>query len=311
MTDTRHLVSVVIPVYNGADTLEPLVDRLVEVFKEGSYECEIVMVNDGSQDDSWPIIQGLASNHPQVHGLNLMRNFGQHNALLAGIRQAKGEITVTMDDDLQNPPEEIPRLLMRLKEGYDVVYGVPEKEQHGILRDTASITTKLAMRWALGFKHASHTSPFRAFRTSLRQAFADFRSTHVSIDVLLTWGATSFTYVEVTHRQRASGSSGYTLRKLISHTLNMITSFSTVPLRVATVVGFMFMFFGMVIQAYLLIMYFVGTVPLQGFTFIASLIAIFSGVQLFSLGIIGEYIARIHLRALERPTYLIEESTDR
>ena len=173
MTETPELVSVVIPVYNDADTLEPLVDRLLKVFQDNAHECEILMVNDGSQDHSWQVIQQLASRHPQVHGLNLMRNFGQHNALLAGSRQAKGEIIVTMDDDLQNPPEEVPKLLDKLAEGHDVVYGIPNQAQHGIVRNIASVVTKMALRVLLGYDHASHTSSFRAFRTQLRNAFYD------------------------------------------------------------------------------------------------------------------------------------------
>ncbi len=163
MTEAPTLVSVIIPVYNGADTLEELIGRLLKVFKHEARECEILMVNDGSQDGSWQTIQALASSHPQVHGFNLMRNFGQHNALLAGIRQAKGEIIVTMDDDLQNPPEEVTKLLAKLAEGHDVVYGNPVQKQHGLVRDNASAFVKIALRAGFGFKHASHTSAFALF----------------------------------------------------------------------------------------------------------------------------------------------------
>jgi glycosyltransferase involved in cell wall biosynthesis len=137
-----------------------------------------------------------------------MRNFGQHNALLAGIRQAKGEIIVTMDDDLQNPPEEVPKLLAKLADGHDVVYGNPSQKQHGMVRDNASVFVKIALRAGLGFKHANHTSAFRAFRTQLRDAFTDFHAKHVSIDVLLTWATTDFSWVVVQHNQRLSGKSG-------------------------------------------------------------------------------------------------------
>jgi len=298
MTETPGLVSVVIPVYNGAETLEPLVDRLVKVFQDQANECEILMVNDGSQDRSWQIIQTLASRHSQVCGLDLMRNFGQHNALLAGIRQAKGEIVVTMDDDLQNPPEEVPKLLAKLAEGHDVVYGNPVQEQHGIVRDNASVFVKIALRAGFGFKHASHTSAFRAFRAQLRNAFSDFEAKHVSIDVLLTWATTDFAWVFVEHNERLSGKSGYSLHKLINHTINIVTSFS-----------FIFMAFGILILLYALLGYFIYDRGVPGFTFIASIIAIFSGVQLFSLGIIGEYIGRIHQRVLNQPCYVIADKT--
>ena len=310
MDKTPGLASVVVPVYNGADTLEDLVARLLRVFQKNPGECEILMVNDGSTDCSWQVIKRLAAEHPQVCGIDLIRNFGQHNALLAGIRQANGTIIITMDDDLQNPPEEVPCLLDRLNDGFDVVYGVPEGGRHGLFRDAASLLTKVALRWTLGFKHARHISAFRVFRAHLRDAFAEFRSTHVSIDVLLTWGTSAFSYVPVEHNDRERGNSGYNFRKLAGHAIDMVTSFSTVPLRVATMVGFIFMFFGIATLIYLLAIYFFGAISVAGFTFLASLIAIFSGVQLFSLGIIGEYIARIHMRALERPPYLIREVTN-
>jgi len=309
MTETPGLVSVIIPVYNSADTLEPLVDRLVNVFQDQASECEILMINDGSQDHSWQVIQTLASSHSQVRGLDLMRNFGQHNALLAGIRRATGEVIVTMDDDLQNPPEEVPKLLAKLAEGHAVVYGSPVQKQHGLIRDSASVFVKIALRAGLGFKHASHTSAFRAFRTQLRDAFSDFHAKHVSIDVLLTWATTDFSWVPVQHNERSSGASGYTLHKLLDHTINMLTSFSSLPLRIASFVGFVFMVFGILILIYALTVYLFagGTVP--GFTFLASIIAIFSGVQLFSLGVIGEYIGRIHQQALNQPCYVISDET--
>ena len=303
------LISVVIPVYNSADTLEPLVDRLLKVFRDRVETCEILMVNDGSKDHCWQVIQDLASKHLQVRGFNLMRNFGQHNALLAGIRHAKGEVIVTMDDDLQNPPEEIPKLLVELAEGHTVVYGTPNQEQHGKVRGNASTFVKIALRVGLGFKHASHTSSFRAFRTELRNAFTDFHAKHVSIDVLLTWATTDFSWVIVQHDQRWSGKSGYSLRKLFDHTMNMLTSFSALPLRIASFIGFFFMAFGVLVLIYALAVYLSGGGSVPGFTFLASIIAIFSGVQLFSLGIIGEYIGRIHQQALNQPCYIILEKT--
>jgi undecaprenyl-phosphate 4-deoxy-4-formamido-L-arabinose transferase len=237
-----------------------------------------------------------------------MRNFGQHNAILAGIRQARGDVIVTMDDDLQNPPDEIPKLLEKLNQGYDVVYGVPEQEQHGKFRDTASIFTKFALRVGLGFKHASKSSAFRVFRTRLRRAFTHYESRFVSIDVLLTWATSNFSWVTVRHEERTVGQSGYNLRKLISHTMNIVTSFSTIPLKLASITGFIFTGFGLLFLFYILFNYFVHGSSVPGFAFLGSMISIFSGVQLFSLGIIGEYIGRIHQRALNEPCYVILET---
>ncbi len=151
------------------------------------------MVEDGGSDQSWKIIKELAVTDPNVHGIHLSRNYGQHNAILCGIRVARYETIITMDDDLQNPPEEIPKLLEKLNEGYDVVYGRPQFEQHGIWRNIASIITKLTMQNAMGAETARNISAFRAFRTRLRNAFNNYQNPFVSIDVLLTWGTTSFT----------------------------------------------------------------------------------------------------------------------
>jgi undecaprenyl-phosphate 4-deoxy-4-formamido-L-arabinose transferase len=140
---------------------------------------EIILVNDCSRDRSWDVICELAANSSSVRGINLMRNYGQHNALLCGIRAAKYEVIVTMDDDLQHPPEEIPRLLSRLEEGFDVVYGAPEKEQNGLLRALASRITRLALRAAASSKVAKNVSAFRIFRTQLRESFDGYQSPFV------------------------------------------------------------------------------------------------------------------------------------
>jgi glycosyltransferase involved in cell wall biosynthesis len=230
-------VSVVIPVYNSAESLPILLERLNGLRAQIQCIEEVILVNDGSRDESWRVIQELHGLYPWVKGLNLMRNYGQHNALLSGIRAARGEVVVTIDDDLQNPPEEIPRLLAKLEEGYDVVYGTPEKEQHGLWRDLASRITKVALQTAMGAETARNVSAFRAFRTNIREAFANFRGSYVSIDVLLTWGGQRFTALPVQHQSRTIGVSNYTVRKLVVHALNMITGFSVVPLQVASIVG--------------------------------------------------------------------------
>jgi undecaprenyl-phosphate 4-deoxy-4-formamido-L-arabinose transferase len=236
-----------------------------------------------------------------------MRNYGQHNALLAGIREAKYSIIITMDDDLQNPPEEIPLLLAKLYEGYDVVYGTPAREQHGLLRVLASRVTKLVLQSVIGAETARKISSFRAFRAQVSEAFANYQSPFVSIDVLLTWGTTRFAAVPVRHDPRRIGKSNYTFRKLVTHALNMMTGFSVLPLQLASLMGFGFALFGLLMLVYVLGRYLIqgGSVP--GFPFLASAIAIFSGAQLLVLGIIGEYLARMHFRMMEKPTYVIRQ----
>lgn len=300
-------ISVVVPVYNSEQSLSVLVARLAPVLKEHAEQFELILVNDCSRDGSWQKIVTLAGEHDWIRGINLMRNCGQHSAILCGIRHAKYEMIVTLDDDLQNPPEEIPKLLTKLNEGFDVVYGTPTRQQHGLLRDLASSVTKLALRGAMGAQTARDISPFRAFRTRLRKAFENYQGSFVSIDVLLTWGTTRFAAIPVRHEPRTIGTSNYTVYKLITHAMNMICGFSTLPLQVASVMGFGFTLFGIGVLIYVLIRYILQGSTVPGFPFIASTLAIFGGAQLFALGVIGEYLGRMHFRMMERPAYTVSE----
>jgi undecaprenyl-phosphate 4-deoxy-4-formamido-L-arabinose transferase len=303
-------ISVVVPVFNSEGTLKTLIDRLDAVLKKMADDFEVILVNDGSQDHSWEIVRELVDKYDWVHGINLMRNYGQHNALLAGIRQANYEIVITLDDDLQNPPEEIPKLLAKLNKGFDVVFGKPNKEQHGLLRNLASQVTKLVLKRAMGADVARNVSAFRVFRTSLRDAFDDYRGPYVSIDVLLTWGTTRFAAIPVRHDPRQIGLSTYTLSKLITHAFNMMTGFSIVPLQIASLTGFLVTLFGLGVLAYVLGRYVLQGASVPGFSFLASIITIFSGAQLFTLGIIGEYLARMHFRMMNRPAYVVRDLID-
>ena len=308
---TNAAVSVVVPVYNSAGTLGELADRLRSTMSQLGREHELVFVNDGSSDSSWGRIVELAAAQESVRGLDLMRNSGQHNALLAGIRAARYDVVVTLDDDLQNPPEEIPKLLAKLEEGFDVVYGSADERQFGLWRNAGTALTKLALRWVIGDAVAGKVSAFRAFRADLRDAFADFDAPYVSIDVLLSWGTTSFSWVMVEHHPRAEGHSSYTFGRLATHALNVMTGFSTRPLRIASLIGLVFTLFGIAVLAVVLVTYVVegGSVP--GFPFLASVVAIFAGAQLLTLGIIGEYLARMHMRVMDRPPFTIRAETGR
>jgi glycosyltransferase involved in cell wall biosynthesis len=301
-------ISVVVPVYNSEQSLQGLVTRLGAVLPNCAEEYELVLVNDGSRDNSWQTISLLVQQYHWVKGLNLMRNYGQHNALLCGIRSARFPLIVTMDDDLQHRPEEIPALLAELAKGYDVVYGIPHTLRHSFLRNMASQVTKVILQGAMGAAIATKINSFRAFRAPLREAFANYRGSFVSIDVLLTWGSTRFSAVKVAHESRQFGETNYGIRKLIIHTLNMMTGFSTWPLQMASMLGFVIVLFGISAFIFVIGRYLIqgGVVP--GFAFLASTIIIFSGVQLFMLGVFGEYLARIHFRSMDKPTYVVRET---
>ena len=295
-------ISVIVPVYNSEQTLRSLVAEVRSALEGASFE--LILVNDGSRDNSWNVIRDLSSQYNWIRGFDLMRNYGQHNALLCGIRAAKYEVIVTMDDDLQHSPEEIPRLLEQLEQGFDVVYGAPKKEQRGFMRALASRITRLALGSAIGMDLAKNVSAFRVFRTQLREAFAGYQTPFVSIDVLLTWATTRFAAVPVAFQPRYSGSSTYTFTKLVRHALDMMTGFSTAPLQLASLIGFACTLLGLAVFLYVFIRYCLeGSVP--GFPCLASRIAIFSGAQLFALGVIGEYLARMHFRSMNRPAYVV------
>lgn len=299
------LLSLVVPVYNSEAGLPELVRRIHGALTEAKLAYELIMVDDGSRDGSAAAIAALAKQRPEIVGIELMRNYGQHNAVLCGVRAAKGEVIVTLDDDLQNPPEEIPLLLALLEEGADVVYGAPLEERHGLARDLASQWTKLVLQSVMGVAAARHVSAFRAFRAQLREAFADYHSPFVSIDVLLSWATSRFAVAKVRHDRRALGQSNYSLRKLVVHGLNMMTGFSVLPLQLASVLGFVFSALGGAVLVYVVGKALITGIPVPGFPFLASCLAVFSGVQLFALGIIGEYMARIHFRTVEKPQYAV------
>jgi len=301
-------ISIVIPVYNAEACLAQLVARLVKVLGPLGLPYEILMVNDGSGDNSWGEILRLASQHDAIRGINLMRNFGQHNALLCGIRAAKNEVIITIDDDLQHPPEEIPNFLNKLAEGYDVVYGIPKKMPHSWWRNLTSRAAKRLLSMVIDLKTVREIGSFRAFRTDLRRAFADYSHPGIIIDALLSWGTTRFTSILVDEVPRDQGNSNYNFPRLFSLVFLILTGYSTMPLRFASLLGFSTTLFGLLAFIYVLYISITqGSLP--GFPFLASTILLFSGTQLFALGIFGEYLARIFDRSMDRPPYIIDTET--
>ena len=171
----KHTLSVIIPVYNSESSLQELVERIFNVLSPDNYLFEIIMVNDGSDDGSWSVIKGLSEKHSFIKGIDLMRNYGQHNAMLAGIKHAQYELIITLDDDLQHPPEEIPKLLEKLNDGYDVVYGKPAIRGHRKWRNYSSTILRIILYIVLGTKTAKHQSAFRLFRSDLCRGFEKFK----------------------------------------------------------------------------------------------------------------------------------------
>lgn len=299
-------ISVVVPVYRGETLIEPLVERLAKTLPRFSRKYEVLLVNDGSPDKSWDAIQKLARKYKWVRGIRLMRNYGQHNATLCGVRAAQYETIVTMDQDLQHPPQEIPVLLAELERGFDVVYGSPKRLPQGFWRNLLTANIKRMLARVMGISSVKNISAFRAFRTELRDAFTNFQSPTLIIDVLLSWGTTRFTSVPV-EIEKPEERSNYGFTALVRAALLILTGYSTAPLRLASVIGFVMTLFGLGVFVYVMYIYFaLGSIP--GFPFLASIIALFSGAQLFALGIFGEYLARMFDRSMDRPAYVVNET---
>lgn len=299
-----------IPCYRSSGTLPQLLveldDALSELRQIGLVsEAEVLLVVDGSPDDTERVARSEAEHRPYVTVMTLRRNFGQHNALVAGIRNARYDFVVTMDDDRQHPPAEIAKLVTAIRDsGADLVYAVPEREEHGLLRSASSRWIKRGLALA-GVANAEIVGAFRIFRTDLRDGFAASNDPQVNLDVLLSWTTNRVAKVSTLMNLRESGASGYSFRKLVTHTLNMITGYGTVPLRLTTWLGFLCGLAGLSLLVWVILQYFLGQTEVPGFTTLAAVISLFSGVQLIALGMIGEYVGRQHFRSMRRPMYVV------
>jgi glycosyltransferase involved in cell wall biosynthesis len=298
-------VSVVIPVYRAAKTLDELTTRLVAVLRKLSADYEIIMVEDCGGDESWEVMKKLRAADRRVKIIRLMKNFGQHNALMCGFRFATGEYIVTLDDDLQNPPEEIPRLLEKIKEGYDLVYGEYISKKHSSFRNAGS--SMIQFFYQKIFSVSGKLTAFRIMRRDIVKSISAYDRNYVFIDGLLAWVTRNIGYVPVEHEERKLGSSGYGLKKLFTLSMNMVTNFSILPLQVASVLGFGFAFIGFLMAIYFFIKKVFFDIPVTGYTSLMTAITIFAGIQLVTLGLIGEYVGRIHLNINAKPQFLIRE----
>jgi undecaprenyl-phosphate 4-deoxy-4-formamido-L-arabinose transferase len=272
----------------------------------GGGDHQIVFVNDGSRDGSWGALKALADADPKVVAIDLLRNFGQHNALMCGFKMAAGDYIVTLDDDLQNPPEEIPVLFEAItSRGLDVVYGIPKNKRHSPFRNLGSAAVQLAYRKT--FKVATRLSSFRVMRKEIVGHILSYERSFTFIDGVTAWFTSRIGGIEVDHSKRPAGSSGYSLGKLFVLALNMVTNFSLVPLQVASLMGTLFSLAGFSAAVFFLAKKLLFDIPVTGYASLIVAITIFSGVQLLTIGLLGEYIGRIHINVSRRPQYAVRE----
>ncbi|NQU26388.1 MAG: glycosyltransferase family 2 protein [Candidatus Nealsonbacteria bacterium] len=299
----RVTVSVVIPVYQSEQTLLPLVTRLRDVFAEMGVGYEIVLVDDASADDSWKVMQRLRSEYSGVKIIQHMRNFGQHKAILCGLRHSTGEFVIGMDDDLQHPPEEIPKLLEALEgdEETDVVVGAYETKRHSWLRNLGSWAVNRITSRVFGIDPNLKMTSFYILRRSVVKEMANATCNNPRISQLLLLTTNRIKNVRVAHHARQNGLSGYSFSRLVTDALDNILSNSSLPLQLVSYLGFGCSLMSFVVSICYLCKYLFGTITVPGWTTIILLLLFFFGIVLFSLGVVGEYLIRI-LRQVQQPS---------
>jgi glycosyltransferase involved in cell wall biosynthesis len=298
-------VSVVIPVYRSEESLRPLVGRLLQVLEKTGLSHEVVLVEDGGGDGSWKVLRDLQANDPdRVVVIELMRNYGQHNALMCGFRCTRGEYVVTLDDDLQNPPEEVPKLLAAVRTGqFDLVYGTYPSKKHSLWRNAGSALVNAFYR--VVFKNAVTISSFRAIHRPLLESIFPYDLNFTFIDGLLAWNTQRIAQIEVEHHPRATGRSGYDPRKLIQLAFNLFTNFSLLPLQLVSWFGLALSGMGFFVVLYYFVQYLRAQIIVPGYASTIIAILVVGGTQLLALGIIGEYLGRLHLNVNRKPQYTI------
>lgn len=310
--DTPELeLSIVVPVYNSAATLPELVRRISRAVEPIAQAYEIVLVDDGSRDASWEVLQSLQARHADhVVTIQLMRNYGQHNALMCGLAAARGRFLVTMDDDLQNPPEEIHKLVARIQErGVDLVYGCPSDRSHAAWRNVgASIVWQF---YRTVFRNAVTPTSFRIMRRQLAQSVLFYDLNFTYLDGLFAWCTNRIGTVEVEHHAREQGHSGYSVGRLLALALNLYTNFSLIPLQIVSAIGVATATTGILMGVYYLFLYLTSNIVVPGFASTIIAILVLGGAQLLALGVIGEYLGRLHLNVNRKPQYVIRNMIGR
>lgn len=305
------LVSFVIPCYRSSQTIGRVVEEIDTAMKAlTEYSYEIVLVNDASPDDTFEVIRGLCAGRRDICGVNLARNFGQHAALMAGFRHVRGDLVVCLDDDGQTPAAEVGKLLAGLEEGYDVVYAKYAHKQHSIFRNFGSRINDRMTRIMLGKPKELYISSYFVMKKFVAEELVRYENPFPYVIGLVLRTTKKIANVEVTHREREVGTSGYTLGKLLGLWFNGFTAFSIKPLRVATVIGVASACGGFVYGIYTIVKKFVNPAVPVGFSAMMAALVFFFGFIIMMLGLIGEYIGRIYISMNNSPQYVIRECVD-
>lgn len=301
-------VSFVIPCYRSEQTITHVVDEIRRTLARLSeYDYEIILVNDCSPDNTFEVIRELCEKDSRITGINLAKNFGQHAALMAGFRHVQGDIVVCLDDDGQTPADEVGKLLCGIEKGSDVVYARYNHKKHSTFRNFGSHVNELMTRLMLGKPKELFVSSYFAAKRFIIDEIIRYENSYPYVIGLVLRSTKKITNVEVNHREREAGTSGYTLKKLLGLWFNGFTSFSVQPLRIATVMGGSFAVLGFIYAIYTIIKKFVNPAVPMGFSSLMSAILVIGGMVMIMLGLIGEYIGRIYITLNNSPQYVIRE----
>jgi polyisoprenyl-phosphate glycosyltransferase len=302
-------ISVVVPVYRSQRTLRELYRRLAAALVAIDPGFELILVEDCGDDESWRIVSEIASEDSRVRGIQLSRNFGQHAATICGFAHARGRWIATLDDDLEQPPEYLPALYEKAREGYDLVYGIYPSRTHSVWRNATSSVARWLFSKAIPSLNHSYTS-YRFIRADVARALTQFDSPFPFVDGYLSWLTNRYATVAVPHGARVQGGSNYTLSKLIKHTINIFVTFSDLPLRLATWLGLAAFLVGMFWLTVVVGRSLIGGISVSGYASIMVGILLFGGVQLLVLGIFGEYLGRMNFKSSKKPLFMVARTTD-
>ena len=308
MENAKKTVSFVIPCYRSEHTLENVVAEIHKTLKDmEQYDYEIILVNDCSPDGTWAVIRRICQENNRIRGINFAKNFGQHAALMAGLRQSSGDYVVCLDDDGQTPADEVGKLLGKLEEGYDAVYASYAHKQHSLFRNLGSKVNELMTRIMLEKPRQLYISSYFAVRRFVVEDMVRYENSYPYVIGLVLRATKNITNVEVSHRERQEGSSGYNLKKLLGLWFNGFTAFSVKPLRIATCIGCLSAAVGFLYGLYTIIKRMVNPQVPMGFSSTMAAIVFFGGMIMIMLGLIGEYIGRIYISLNNSPQYVLRE----
>jgi undecaprenyl-phosphate 4-deoxy-4-formamido-L-arabinose transferase len=304
----KPYISVVIPVYNEECNLQPLFARLFPVLEQTGKPFEIIFTDDGSCDRSLTILKEFASGSPEVKVIEFNGNFGQHMAILAAFEKSAGEIVITLDADLQNPPEEIPKLVAEMEKGHDVVGSIRQKRRDTLFRRIASRLVNVVTRKMTGMRMSDYGCMLRAYHRNIIDSINRCQETTTFIPALAQTFATNPVEVEVAHAERSEGESKYSLYKLVRLNFDLMTGFSVVPLQFFAFSGIVTALFSLAFAIFLLIRRFVVGAEVEGVFTLFAILFFFIGITIFGIGIVGEYVGRIYQEVRKRPRYVIRRT---